>query len=142
MLRAPKPDRHPVNVGQRNEGAILHALIALGYVVLVPWGVNQRHDLLIEQDGGYIRAQCKTGRLRNGSVRLRTNSIRSNLHRTSKREYTGEADIFLVHCLETGGVYAIPVEEAPSNEMHLRVEPSRNNQSKGIHWAKDYELPA
>jgi hypothetical protein len=26
--------------------------------------------------------------------------------------------------------------------MHLRVTPTRNNQMRGIRWAKHYELPA
>ena len=48
LLKSPRASRHPVDVGQRTEGAILHELIRRGYAVLIPWGVNQRYDLLIE----------------------------------------------------------------------------------------------
>ncbi len=117
-------------------------MISRGYGVLVPWGVNQRYDLLIEQDGKFLRAQCKTGRLRHGAIRFATKSVRMKTRKAFWRGYVGEADLFLVHCPQTGGVYVVPVDEAPTQEMRLRVEPSRNNQARGIHWAKDYELPA
>jgi hypothetical protein len=109
---------------------------------LIPWGVNQRYDLLIDQGGTYLRCQCKTGRLRKGAVQFRTNSTRSNRRLVAQRGYVGEADVFLIHCPEVPGIYAVPVEEAPSAEMRLRVTPCKNNQASGIHWAVEYELPA
>jgi hypothetical protein len=33
-----------------------------GYSVLLPFGVNQRYDLVLDLDGRFVRAQCKTGR--------------------------------------------------------------------------------
>ena len=143
-LRLPKPklSSHPVDVGQRTEGAILHELIRRGYAVLVPWGVNQRYDLVLDLGHRFVRAQCKTGRLRNGVVMFSTQSIQCNTRRTVIRSYRGEADLFLVYCSDTGRVYSVPVEEATAGCMYLRVEPTLNGQQQGINWASDYELPA
>jgi hypothetical protein len=47
-----------------------------------------------------------------------------------------------VYCAEVDRVYAVPVEDAPSDQMSLRVEPSRNGQRLGVNLAEDYELPA
>lgn len=46
----PKPalSSHPVDVGLRSEGAILSELVRRGYCVLVPFGVNQRYDLVLD----------------------------------------------------------------------------------------------
>ena len=62
----PNLSNHPVDMGQRTEGAILSELVRRGYKVLVPFGVNQRYDLVIDAGDRFLRVQCKTGRLRNG----------------------------------------------------------------------------
>ncbi len=143
-LRLPKPKltNHPVDVGLRTEAAILSELTRRGYSVLVPWGVNQRYDLVVDVDGEFVRAQCKTGRLQDGVVSFYTRSIRTNTKRILKRGYRGEAELFLVYCPENGRVYAVPVDEAPGDVMHLRVAPTLNGQARRIRWAEDYELPA
>jgi hypothetical protein len=140
----PKPERtsHPVDVGHRAEAAILFALVQRGYRVLLPFGVNQRYDLVLESEGRFLKAQCKTGRLRNGVVQFRAQSIQSNTRRTRIRGYAGEVDLFIVYCAENTRIYVIPADDVPTCGMHLRIDPPRNRQAKGVRWAKDYELPA
>lgn len=142
VLPKPKLTSHPVDVGQRTEGAILSALIRRGYSVLVPFGVNQRYDLVLDCDDRLLRAQCKTGRFRDGVVQFSAQSIQSNTRRTRSRSYTGEVDLFIVYCPDNDRVYVIPVEDVPSSCMYLRIDPPRNQQCKRVRWAKDYELPA
>jgi hypothetical protein len=133
---------HPVDVGLRTEAAILAELVRRGYQVLVPFGTNQRYDLVLDMNGEFIRAQCKTGRLRNGCVLFNTESVRTNTRGWLSRGYVGEADLFLVFCREAERIYAVPVDEAPESHALLRIDKSRNGQEKGIRWASDYELPA
>jgi hypothetical protein len=141
-LPKPKLTNHPVDVGQRTEAAILAELVRLGYAVLLPFGVNQRYDLVLDLGEKFVRCQCKTGRLRNGVVLFSTQSIQCNTRRTVIKDYAGDADVFLVHCPMTNRFYLVPVDEASASCMYLRVEPTLNGQKQGIHWAKDYELPA
>lgn len=140
----PKPERtsHPVDVGLRSEGAILSELVRRGYCVLVPFGVNQRYDLILDCDGRLLKAQCKTGRLRDGVVQVSTQSIQSNTRGTQIRTYIGEVDLFIVYCTDNERVYVLPADEVPARSMYLRVDPPRNKQGKRVRWAKDYELPA
>jgi PD-(D/E)XK endonuclease len=142
LLAKPILTDHPVDVGQRSEAAILAQLVCRGYHVLLPFGVNQRYDLVLEIDGGFLRAQCKTGRLRNGVIQFSAISVQSNMNGTRRRDYSGEIDLFIVYCRENERVYLIPAAEVPATGMYLRVEPTGNGQQKGIRWAKDYELPA
>jgi hypothetical protein len=141
LLPKPKLTSHPVDIGQRTEAAIVSELVRRGYSVLLPFGVNQRYDLVLDLDGRFVRAQCKTGQLRDGVVCFCTRSIRSNTRRTVVRDYRGDADVFLVHCEATTRVYCVPVEEAPTSYMYLRIEPTLNGQQDGIRWASGYELP-
>ena len=137
----PRPSSHPVDVGHRSEAAIIRELELRGYSVSVPLGTNQRYDLIVDV-GRLLRIQCKTGRIRNGAVVFRTESIRSNTRRAYRRGYVGEVDWFAVYCPDNNGVYFVPIEGIPLGEGRLRVEPTINNQAAGVRWARDYELPA
>lgn len=110
--------------------------------MLVPFGVNQRYDLVLDCGGRLLKAQCKTGRLRDGVIQASTQSVQSNTRGTRIRSYAGEVDLFIVYCPENEGVYVLPADEVPACGMYLRVNPPRNKQCKRVRWAKDYELPA
>ena len=133
---------HPVDVGQRSEAAILAQLVKRGCRVLLPFGVNHRYDLVLDTGQGFLKVQCKTGRLRDGAIRFSAQSVQSNRVRTRTKAYVGEVDLFAVYCPDTDRVYVVPVDEVPATEMYLRVNAPRNRQRKGVRWAEDYVLPA
>src|SRR4029077_4235086 len=80
MCSLPNPPgpvtNHPVDVGQRTEAAVLAELVKRGHRVLIPFGVNHRYDLLLDLGGRFVRVQCKTGKLRRGVIRFKTESVR------------------------------------------------------------------
>jgi hypothetical protein len=131
---------HPVDVGLRSETAILAELVHLGYLVLVPWGVNQRYDFAIDLGDRLLKAQCKTGRLRQGAIRFATSSVRCSRTAIYQRSYEGEVDVFLVHCPQTAASYAIAADEVGHSGCNLRVDPPANSQIKKIRWARDHLL--
>jgi PD-(D/E)XK endonuclease len=131
-----------VDVGLRTEATILGELVRRGYQVLLPFGTNQRYDLVLDMNGEFVRAQCKTGRLRKGCVVFKTESVRTNTRGWLTRDYAGDAEIFLVYCPQTERIYAVPVKEAPASIGSLRVDETRNGQEQGVRWASEYELPA
>lgn len=142
-LSPPAPSTHPVDIGLRGEAAIWGRLVKHGYAVLLPCGVNQRYDLVIDDESrGFLRVQCKTGRLKNGAIQVRTCSTRSNTRSARSRGYSGEVELFGVYCPENDGVYIVPAGEVPRREMLLRVDEPRRGQGKHVRWAKKYELPA
>ena len=135
--------RHPVDVGERSEAIIFAELVKRGHRVLVPYGNNHRYDLVIDVGGRFLRAQCKTGRLRDGAIRFNTVSTRVNTVRTFTTPYDADQiDLFLIYCPDTERVYALDVGEAASSNGRLRVDPTANGQAKGVRWAADHELPA
>jgi hypothetical protein len=135
--------RHPVDVGQRSEAAIIAELVKRGYRILMPYGINHRYDLVIDTGDRLLRAQCKTGRLRDGVILFNTVSVRVNTRRTFVTPYDADQiDLFLIYCPDTDRVYALDVREAASSHGALRVDPAANGQAKRIRWAADHELPA
>lgn len=126
----------------RSEAVVISRLIEVGHRVLLPFGTNQRYDFVIEQGRNFLTAQCKTGRLRNGAIEFRAQSVQCNTAGARVRSYIDEVDLFTVYCPDTRGVSVIPAEEVPASGMFLRLEPPRNGQRKHVRWARDYELPA
>jgi len=59
---------HPKDVGDRTTLAVMLALRDAGFAISVPFGENTRYDLVIDDGVRLLRVQCKTGRLRNGSI--------------------------------------------------------------------------
>jgi hypothetical protein len=141
-LPKPKVTSHPVDIGHRTEAAILSELLKRGYQVLVPSGVRQRYDMVLDCDGRFLKVQCKMGRLRDGAIQFSARSVQPNTRGTRARGYSGEVNLFIVYCPENQGVYGIPANAVPNSAMYLRVEPPRNQQCKGVRWASEYELPA
>ena len=126
-------------VGERTEGIVLAELLKAGYVVLLPFGDNQRYDLVIEVEGQFKRIQCKTARLAQGVLRFKTCS--SYAHRgRGQRGYRGEADLFGVYAPAIKKVYLVPVDAVGESEATLRLEPAKNGQARGVRMAQDFEI--
>jgi hypothetical protein len=119
------------------------ALRNAGHSILLPFGENTRYDLAIDEGDRLSRVQCKTGRLHGGAVLFKTASTYCHHPRPtpSMRSYHGEIEYFGVYCPDNGAVYLIPFEAAPNrSSAALRVDASRNGQTKRIRFAADYEI--
>ena len=117
------------------------ALHRAGYSLYLPFGENTRCDLGIEVGSRLMRVQCKTGRLRTGSIRFRVCSFYYHHPHPSKpsRDYLDDVDFFAVYCPETSGVYLIPIDQLKlRSQGALRVKAPRNNQRHKVRFAADY----
>jgi len=133
----------PKTIGERSEGMVLAALLRAGKVVLQPFGDNQRYDLVIDEDGTFVRVQCKTARWRREGESFQFDSCSSQVHRgQGKRGYRGQADVFGVYFPVTDTVYLVPVDDVGTNLVVLRVAAPKNGQKKGVRMAADYRLGA
>jgi hypothetical protein len=116
----------------------LAALTGLGLDVLVPFGSGQPFDLaLYLGNGGFLRVQCKRGWQRGGCLIF---NCRSTDHGRGPGSYVGLADLFGVFFPPTRTVYLVPIEEIARSEGRLRLEPTCNNQRRGIRMAADFEI--
>ena len=114
----------------------------LGYHISIPYGENSRYDFIADIDGKLIRVQVKASSKKeknaDGTISFSCRSTHSNSSGNISRTYTkNEIDYFATYYNSV--CYLIPVEEC-STEKTLRFEPPANGQTKGITFAKDYEL--
>ena len=45
-----------------------------------------------------------------------------------------------MYCPDTDAVYLVPIADVPDRGGGLRVEPTKNDQAKGLRWAKGHML--
>jgi hypothetical protein len=127
------------------EAAITKAAVELGIEVYRPVVEGGRYDLIFAFDGGSLmRVQCKWA-ARHGDVLLvRCYSCRRAREGMRVRRYTEEeVDAIAAFSLDTDECYYLPATIwSLRGGVHLRLEASRNNQRRKIHWAEEYEFAA
>ncbi len=132
-------DKQAARMGLAAHTAVLHKLVSKGLEVLQPLGDHLRYDL--EETGELVRVQCKAGRYEAAIGCVLFKSFNKTGGRGKRRSYVGDAEYFGVYRAELNTIYFIPLEKVPSaDEVHLRIQPTKNNQEKKVIWARDYEI--
>ena len=125
------------------ESAILRTAVELGIGVFLPFG-DERYDFVFDLPPELVRVQCKWARRLGDVIAVRCYSSRRSSAGFVKRVYQlGEVDAFAAYCPDEDRCYFMPVDEVGfGSTIALRLRPARNNQSAGIHWARDFEFAA
>lgn len=125
------------DTGDKTEAKILHRLIADGYSVSVPFGDNDKYDLIVDDEDELYRVQCKTGwKTKKGTVCFNTHSQTTKNGDYHEKTYHGEIDAFIVRYPDEGEMYWIDIEDATDQKMELRYEAEIDHPS--INWASEY----
>jgi hypothetical protein len=134
----------PSQKGTAAEAAIAAAAMPLGLVVLRPLCEGGGYDLMLDLDPQLLRVQCEWAKHLDGALSVTLNTSRPTPAGYVRTTYTtDQVDAIGVYSAELGRCFLIPIAEvAGSRAIHLRVDPSRNNQAQGIRWDRDYDLEA
>lgn len=125
-------------VGELSEAIILAHLMRKGWSVSIPFGNNQRYDMLVDTGEHILRAQCKTGRSVRGCVEFATSS--KNGFTGVRTAYADQVDIFLIYFPKTDAIYMFPAEDATATFVNLRIEPNKGGATSKIRWAEKYRI--
>ena len=125
------------------ECAIVYEAVRLGIGVYRPVA-DERADLIFDVGHRLLRVQCKAAAYDGDVLAIRLYSARRAADGLRRRLYTPqEIDAFAAHCVETGACYFFDFSDVTSpSEFRLRLTPTRNNQAKGVKWARDFEFGA
>jgi Holliday junction resolvase-like predicted endonuclease len=123
--------------GDIAEAFITYLLKQNGFNVLVPWGEDNRYDIVTEKNGIFKRIQVKYATSQNGTVEVRLRSCNNyNIIHYSSRDI----DIIAVYSPKQNKVYFIPLNAIKNrSSCKLRLEPTKNKQKKFIIMASKYE---
>ncbi|WP_254762713.1 group I intron-associated PD-(D/E)XK endonuclease [Natrinema marinum] len=131
-------------VGDETEARIIAALIAEGYSVSIPFGDNDKYDLVPDTGRRLFRVQCKTGWIEEDVIRFKTASKTTVNGDTTMVNYNGEIDAFAVRCTDNGSLYWVPPEDAGKKSTYLRLtEPKIDHPSvnRAEEFRFDVRLP-
>lgn len=116
--------------GDETEARIVAALIAEGYSVSVPFGDNDKYDLVLDTGDRLLRIQCKTGWIEDEVVRFKTASQTTAGGAVTMEDYDGEVDAFAVRCKDNENLYWVPIEDTGKKSTYLRLtEPKIDHPS-------------
>lgn len=131
--------RNTKDKGDETEAKTIHELISAGYSVSVPFGDNDKYDLVVDDGDTLYRVQCKTGWTnKEKTMRFNTHSQTTKEGAYHEDTYHGEVDAFLVRYPANEKMYWIDIDEATEQKMELRFDADIDHPS--INWAADYEF--
>ena len=128
-------------IGNSTELNCIAYLYDCGCEVLLPYGDNQKYDIVVDYKGQFYRIQCKSANpsyKEDGSIDFITfkTSWESGRQTRARIHYSkNEIDFFATYF--DGQCYLIPVEETASTVKTIRFALPKNNQTKGITFASD-----
>lgn len=126
-------------IGEKSEAIVLAELIKRDIPVSLPFGDNQRYDMLIDINNKILKIQIKTINFKEEYMTFEACS--SSTHRGGKKKsYKGEIDYFIAYCSELNKVYMMHIDEASKTTVTMRINTPKNNQTANIKWAVDYEI--
>lgn len=127
-------------IGNLTEMKCMSAFMELGYNVLIPFGDCERYDFVAYVKNHFLRIQCKTSHSEDNGLSFffsGRSSHRIQGHCVNERYTKEEIDYFAT--IWNNKCYLIPVEDC-GNCKRLRLLPALNGQTRGVNYAKDYEL--
>lgn len=131
----------PQKKGDLTEAVVIAELKRRAIPVSIPFGNNERYDVIIEMPRGrLLKVQIKTGWFSDGKVTFKGYSLHTNSTGNVHKRYEGDVDYFLVYCHELTEMYLVREDEFEM-QMSLRVEQPKQVHET-INWADDYEFDA
>lgn len=128
------------SVGNIGEAKVLAKFVELGIPVYLPFGDNERADMIAEFNGKLNKIQVKTSvKAKNGVMMFKVHA--SSAHRTNglKHIYTpDEIDYFACYNIERQCILLFKIDEVPNLWVCVRYEEPKNNQREGIRYEKDF----
>jgi len=102
-----------------------------------------QYDFVVKIRDKFKKVQIKSRSLCDGKISDITKYKMQNNRKKPLIDYTkdGIIDLYIVYCPETDLFYNIPLDELKDQRtLTLRVNNTKNNQTSGVRYAKNYEL--
>lgn len=128
-------------IGNIGEAVAISEFTKRKIPVLIPFGQNTPYDLVIQYKNRFYKVQCKTTEKVLGNSTMRFHTCRTNGFTGQRHKYCeNEIDLFFLYCIENGYIGLLKIDDTTGDEFAIRLAATKNNQTKGIHMATDYDL--
>lgn len=128
--------------GEFSEAKALFEFQKAGVPVSLPWGDNQRYDMIAEFNGKLNRIQVKTANEEeNGAIKCYCRSSANHTTNKNLSDYVGQVDYFVFYNQTRDIIALVPIEEiGDKKNINLRIEPPKNGQLKGTRFFSDFSF--
>lgn len=127
-------------IGNIGEAKVLAKFVEMGMTVYIPFGDNEKADLVAEFNGKLNKIQIKTSvKSNNGCSMFHLTS--STAHRTngSRHKYSiNEIDYFALYSLDRDKIYLMKVPEIPMTYITIRFEETKSGKKIGVNYEDDF----
>jgi hypothetical protein len=114
--------------------------LKLGVLISKPLVQSSRYDFIADINNKLYKIQVKTGTFKENSyLEFATSTSHTNTQGTKNISYTAN-DVDFFATIYENQCYLIPYDLCGKRAQRLRFVPTKNNQTKGILFAKDFKL--
>lgn len=127
-------------IGNIGEAKVLAKFVEMGIPIYIPFGDDEKADLIAEFDGKLNKIQVKTSiKSKNGCSIFDLTS--STAHRTSgeRRKYLNSAiDYFALYSLDRDKIYLMKVPDNPMSAITIRFEDTKSGMKSRVNYESDF----
>lgn len=127
-------------IGEITEQQVATEFLKQGILVSKPLVQSSRYDFIVDIKNKLYKIQVKTCTLKENSyLEFSTATSHTNTKGTINLHYSpNEVDFFAT--MYKGQCYLVPYNQCGNRSQRLRLVPTKNGQTKGITFAKDFHL--
>lgn len=127
-------------IGEITEQQVVLEFLKLGILISKPLVQSSRYDFIADISKKLYKIQVKTGTFKENSfLEFATSTSHTNTQGTLNLSYSAD-DIDFFATMHENQCYLIPYELCGKRAQRLRFAPTKNGQTKGILFAKDFKL--
>jgi len=133
---------HPKDKGDIGKLAVMTDLIEKGYSVFDEFGERGMVDIIaLDNKGNVKKIQIKARTVYQGSVSVHFESTRSNTKKITHTPYDADIiDIIAIYDIDNKKIAYVSSDVFKKQKCFaLRVEKTKNNQTKGVKMFDDYK---
>ena len=123
-------------IGNIGEAKVLAKFVEMGIPIYIPFGDDEKADLVAEFNGKLNKIQVKTSiKSKNGCSIFDLTS--STAHRTNggRRKYSNsEIDYFALYSLDRDKIYLMKAPDNPMTAITIRFEDTKSGKKIGVNY--------
>lgn len=127
-------------IGNIGEAKVLAKFVEMGIPIYIPFGDDEKADLVAEFNGKLNKIQVKTSiKSKNGCSIFDLTS--STAHRTNgeRRKYlNSEIDYFALYSLDRDKIYLMKVPDNPMSAITIRFEDTKSGMKSRVNYESDF----
>lgn len=127
--------------GEITEQQVAIEFLKLGLQVCKPLVQSSKYDFVVDIENKLYKIQVKTStpKEENSYIEFATSTSHTNTRGTLNLTYS-ENDVDFFATMYNNKCYLIPFSHCGKRAQRLRLVPTKNGQTTGIKFAKDYHL--